>query len=232
MVTKIISHRGRTSRQSPDNTLQSIQDAIDLKVDMVEFDVRRTKDLQIICFHDNEINGNRLSDLNYSEILEYDSDIPTLEQLLWIVKNKIEIDIELKESGYEDEIISMVLDYFNYNKFIMKSFNRSVVRRIKDIDANISVGLLVGEGYNWRSFLALLKESFTANGIYQDQADFISPYYKAYEVGLMSKILRLKIPLQLWTVNDPKLIEILIRRGVHSIVTDVPEKALEIRKAI
>ena len=52
METKIISHRGRTSRKSVDNTLESVTDAIELKVDMVEVDVRRTKDSQIVCFHD------------------------------------------------------------------------------------------------------------------------------------------------------------------------------------
>ena len=50
MGTKIISHRGRTSKKSVDNTLESINNAIDLKTDMVEIDIRRTKDSQIICF--------------------------------------------------------------------------------------------------------------------------------------------------------------------------------------
>jgi len=232
MITKIISHRGRTSLKSQDNTIQAIQDAIDLKVDMVEFDIRRTKDLQIICFHDETINGHLLSELNYSEILEFNPEIPTLEQLLWIVKGKIEIDIELKEPGYENDIILMVLDYFDYNKFIMKSFHRSVVRKIKSIDKNIFTGLLIGEDYNWRIFLDILKESITVNGFYLDQADFISSPFKAYEMGLMARISRMQIPLQVWTVNDTRLLEVLIRRKIHSIVTDIPEKAIEIRESI
>jgi len=232
MITKIISHRGRTSLKSQDNTIQAIQDAIDLKIDMVEFDIRRTKDLQIICFHDETINGHLLSELNYSEILEFNPGIPTLEQLLWIVKGKIEIDIELKEPGYENDIILMVLDYFDYNKFIMKSFHRSVVRKIKSIDKNIFTGLLIGEDYNWRIFLDILKESVTVNGFYLDQADFISSPSKAYEMGLMARISRMQIPLQIWTVNDIGLLEVLIRRRIHSIVTDIPEKAIEIRESI
>ena len=68
METKIISHRGRTSRKSVDNTLESINNAIDLNVDMVEVDIRRTKDSQIVCFHDPDIDDNFLRDLDYSEI--------------------------------------------------------------------------------------------------------------------------------------------------------------------
>ena len=44
METKIISHRGRTSKKSIDNSLESVNNAIDLNADMVEVDVRRTKD--------------------------------------------------------------------------------------------------------------------------------------------------------------------------------------------
>ena len=119
MDTKIISHRGRTKLGSPDNTVHSITDAIDLKVDMVEFDVRRTKDRQLICFHDAQIEGKLVGDILFSDIAEINPVVPTLEQILWTAKGKIEIDVEFKESGYEDEVISMVTDYFDYNEFII-----------------------------------------------------------------------------------------------------------------
>ncbi len=232
MIPKIISHRGRTSRKNPDNTIQSVQDTIDLNIDMVEFDIRRTKDMQIISFHDEYVNGNLISDLNYSEILESNPEIPTLEQLLWTARGKIEIDVELKEKGYEKEVISMILDYFSHDQFMLKSFNRSVIRKIKEIDQKIFVGLLLGESYNWRVFLEILKESFTGKGYFLDKADFISPHFKAYEMGLMFNLVRHHIPIQLWPVNNKYLLEILMKRKVHSIVTDVPERALQIREAV
>ena len=121
MGTKIISHRGRTSKNSKDNSLQAVSDAIDLGVDMIEVDVRRTKDSQIICFHDFAIGNIPIANLHYSEIVEVNSQIPTLEQVLWLAKDKIEIDVELKESGYESDVITMVIDYFDYDSFTMKS---------------------------------------------------------------------------------------------------------------
>ena len=143
METKIISHRGRTSRKSSDNTLESINNAIDLNVDMVEVDIRRTKDSQIVCFHDPNIEDKYLRDLDYSEIIEIDSQIPTLEQVLWSAKGKIGIEIELKEPGYEKDVISIVRDYFDYNNFVLKSFHPQVVERVKEIDQKISTGLLL-----------------------------------------------------------------------------------------
>ena len=232
MVTKIISHRGRTSNGSPDNTVQSIMDAIELKVDMVEFDVRRSKDKQLICFHDDSIGETLISDMLFSEIIELNSMVPTLEQILWTAKGHIEVDVELKESGYENEVITTVLDYFEYDNFMMTSFDRKVVKRIKEIDSKIFTGLLLGKQWSFQQSIAILKESFTGSGVSIDGADFLSPYSKIFEVGLMSKLRRKQIPIQVWTVNEDKLLETLIREEVHSIVTDMPELAIKIRESI
>ena len=232
MATKIISHRGRTSNASPDNTLQSIGDAIDLNIDMVEFDVRRTGDGQIVCFHDAEIDNTPLSALSFFEITEMNPMIPTLEQVLWLTKGKIEVDVELKETGYENEVIDMILDYFEYDSFIMKSFDRKVIRRIKEIDWKVYTGLLMGEEWKPSQFIDVLKESFTGSSVIVDGADFLSPNYKIFEIGLMAKLSKKQIPIQVWTVNDDNLLETLLRKEIHSIVTDIPERAMEVRESI
>ena len=232
MSTKIISHRGRTKLGSPDNTVHSITDAIDLKIDMVEFDVRRTKDRQLICFHDDQIEGTQISEMLFSEITEINPVVPTLEQVLWTAKGKIEVDVELKESGYEDEVISMVTDYFNYDYFIMKSFDRNVVRRIKEIDYSISTGLLLGKEWSLLQLVEVLKESFTGSGVSVDGADFLSPNSKIVETGLMERLRKKQIPIQVWTVNDENVLEKLISEDIHSVVTDIPERAMEIRESL
>ena len=232
MVTKIISHRGRTSNESPDNTLQSIEDAIDFNIDMVEFDVRRTRDGQIVCFHDAEIDDQLLISLSFSELIEMNSLIPTLEQVLRSAKGKIQVDVDLKETGYENEVINILLDYFEYADFIMKSFNRQVIKRIKEVDSRVYTGLLMGEEWKMSQFVDVLKESFTGSGVIVDGADFLSPNYKIFEVGLMTKLSKMQIPIQVWTVNDEVLLRTLLRKDIHSIVTDIPERAMELRESI
>ena len=232
METKIISHRGRTSRKSSDNTLESINNAIDLNVDMVEVDIRRTKDSQIVCFHDPNIEDKYLRDLDYSEIIEIDSQIPTLEQVLWSAKGKIGIEIELKEPGYELEVVSIARDYFNYDKFVLKSFHPQVVERVKEIDQKIFAGLLVGSAYSFEQLFLTLKEAFTCTNFKQTNADFISPYYKIFEAGWFSRFTRNNVPIQVWTVNDVESIRTLINQQVHSIITDIPEVAIGIRESL
>ena len=232
METKIISHRGRTSRKSADNTLASVNDAIELKVEVVEVDIRQTKDSQIVCFHDPDIQGELIRDLDYSEIIEKDSQIPTLEQVLWSAKGKIGIEIELKEPGYELEVVSIARDYFNYDKFVLKSFHPQVVEQVKEIDQKIFAGLLVGSAFSLEQLFFTLKEAFTCTNFKQTNADFISPYYKIFEAGWFSRFTRNKVPIQVWTVNDVESIRTLINQQVHSIITDIPEVAIGIRESL
>ena len=199
---------------------------------MVEVDVRRTKDSQIVCFHDPDIKGKFLRDLNYSEIIEIDSQVPTLEQVLWSTKDKIGIEIELKEIGYELEVVSIARDYFNYDNFVLKSFHPQVVKRVKEIDQQISAGLLVGSAFSLEQLFFTLKEAFTCTNFKQTNADFISPYYKIFEAGWFSRFTRNNVPVQVWTVNDIESIRTLINQQVHSIITDIPEIAIGIRESL
>ena len=232
MVTKIISHRGRTSKNSEDNTLKAVNDAINLKIDMVEVDIRRTKDSQVICFHDPVLNGMALKDMTYSEIIELNPNVPTLEQVLLLSRDKIEVDIEFKEHGYEKEVIPMILDYFVYEKFIVKSFNMDVVKKVKEIDEKIKVGMLLGSEISFSQLLEVVYESLFLYKFNESGADFISPYYKLYEAGWINRFVSQGIPIQVWTVNDQDLLKTLIHQDIYSVVTDTPEMAQKIRELI
>ena len=231
MHTKIISHRGRTHNRSPDNSVISVEDAIEAGADMVEFDVRLTKDRKLVCFHDTTIKNILISDIYFSDLIEINPMVPTLEQVLWVAEGKIDIDIELKEVGYEAEVLSAVLPYFGYDHFMVKSFHRETIKKFKEIDKRVTVGLLLGENWSLLQILNILKESLTASCYFLDGADFIAPYYKIYEAGLMWKFVKNNIPIQVWTVNDRTMIKTLVMNNVHSVVTDEPEMALAIKEA-
>jgi len=64
----IIAHRGRYGAGELENTLRSFKKAMDIGVDMIEFDVRRTKDDYLIAFHDGTFNEMEVSSLTYSEL--------------------------------------------------------------------------------------------------------------------------------------------------------------------
>ena len=130
------------------------------------------------------------------------------------------------------EVVSIARDYFNYDNFVLKSFHPQVVKRVKEIDQQISAGLLVGSAFSLEQLFFTLKEAFTSNNFKQCNADFISPYYKIFEAGWFSRFTRNNVPIQVWTVNDVESIRTLINQQVHSIITDIPEVAIGIRESL
>lgn len=104
----VVAHRADW-RNAPENSLQAIQFCIDMGVDMVEIDVRKTKDGVLVLMHDKTIdrttNGKgKVSDLTYKELREFylvdglnkktPHKIPTLKQALQLAKGKIMVNLD------------------------------------------------------------------------------------------------------------------------------------------
>jgi len=108
-IPLIFGHRGSSIRE-PENTMRALQAAIQEGADGVEFDVRITKDREIVIIHDAMINrtsnGNgRVKKFNCSELLGFDfgkgEKIPLLKDVLKKYGNKYWLNIEIKETGFE-----------------------------------------------------------------------------------------------------------------------------------
>ena len=227
MSPLIISHRGKISLGSPENVLIGIQEAIELGVDMVEFDVRRTKDGFLICHHDATIEDKMVSDLNFRDIKKLKKSTCKLEEVIDICKDKVGVNLEIKEKGFEDRVVDKLRANFSYDKIFVTSFSSSVIRKVKSLDPKITAGLLIGDAINYQVFYKILKEAIFMSEFYYSKADFISPFYKIYEMGLMKKFESLGIPIQLWTVNDLVFLKDLINSDIQSIVTDVSEELFQ-----
>ena len=60
-----------------------------------------------------------------------------------LCRNKIFLDIEVKETGFEQKLITMVNQYLDYNQFFIRSFIEDVIIKAKEIDPNIKTVLLI-----------------------------------------------------------------------------------------
>lgn len=114
---KVVAHRGGVGLGVPENTLPAIQKAIDIGAQLVEIDVRETKDGQLILMHDATLdrttNGSgRVEDMTLKEIRELDAggwhserfrgvQVPTLEEALTLMKGKISPDLDVKTAAVE-----------------------------------------------------------------------------------------------------------------------------------
>ena len=104
---------------------------------MIEFDVRRTKDQALIVHHDELMEGEPVKELTYDEIskmaVRRGFSISTFEEVLKFVSGRIKLDVEIKEEGYEKEVVELLLKYFKKDQFVVTSFYDSCIRKIKDV---------------------------------------------------------------------------------------------------
>jgi glycerophosphoryl diester phosphodiesterase len=228
----IIAHRGAPSF-AKENTIESFEKAIALGADMIEFDVRRTKDNIFIAHHDESIQSKLIQELPYKKISEMARQqgfsIPIVEEVLKSTRGKIKLDVELKEEGYEREIVALLSKYFKEDQFIITSFNDSSLKVIKDNYPEIKVGLLLGKLKT--PLLMRISEFFPMKRYKKAKADFLVAHWKLLRAGFLERARRSHKPVIVWTVNDETMMERLFKdRRVYAMITDKPDIAVSLQK--
>ena len=230
----IIAHRGAPG-YAKENTIESFEKAIALGADMIEFDVRRTKDNVFIVHHDEFIQSKFIKELTCEEISEVARKqgfaIPTVEEVLKSTRGKIKLDVELKEEGYEREIVELLSKYFKEDQFVITSFSDSSLKTIKKNYPDIKVGLLLGK---FRAPIwTRISEFFPMIRYRRARADFLVAHWRLLRAGFLERAQRNHKPVIVWTVNDEKMMERLFQdRRVYAMITDKPDLAVSFRKRL
>ncbi len=229
----IIAHRGKTASVASENTIEAFKKAIEIGVPQIEFDVRMSQDGYLISYHDLTIDNIKVGDLPYHQLqaiaCSKGFEIPLFEDILKLCRDRIALDIELKEEGYEEQIVALTAKYLNYADFVIKSFNDASVQKIKDLDPKIEVGLLLGKVTGKFPLLSILAQFFPEYRIFKTGANFVAPHYTLLKLGFLWRMKLLDIAVYVWTVNDERQLCKLIRnKYIAAIVTDKPELALKI----
>ncbi len=228
----IIAHRGASGLVKFENTIESFAKAIELGVPMAEFDVRKTQDNLFVAFHNESIDGIKLRDLTYQQLLDISRqkgfEVPLIEDVLKLCRGKIKLDIELKEAGYELEIVNLVKKYLDYQDYVIKSFLDAAIIAVKKTDNKITTGLLLGLGNSQNLIPTGLSAIFPEFRLFTTKADFVSPNYQLMKFGFVWRMKLMNKNIYVWTVNDEKLMIEIVNKGGFALITDRPDLALKL----
>ena len=143
----IVGHRGVRSLY-PENTMVSFRAALDMRLDLIEFDVHFTKDRQLVVCHDTTIdrttNGTgNIRDMTLKELQSYDAGIkmgeqfagayiPTLTEVLELMANadyEVLLNVEIKDYDHDvvDATIAMLKQYGLDQRTVIACFNAEVI---------------------------------------------------------------------------------------------------------
>ena len=142
----VVSHRGDW-RYAPENSMEAVQRCIDLGVDIVEIDVRLTKDGHLVAIHDYTVdrttNGTgKVSDLTLDEIKKLrlknacgvrgrQFQVPTLEEIMLLAKDKIMINLDKTEGETVREAYNILKKTGTVDHAIFKANNSMEEMRAK-----------------------------------------------------------------------------------------------------
>ncbi|MDF1526111.1 MAG: glycerophosphodiester phosphodiesterase [bacterium] len=225
----IISHRG-ASHYHHENTMEAFEAAVDMCAEMIEFDVRRTFDGVLVVHHDLDFAGREIKAMSINQIKEAAQtagySIPTLLEVLRFCADKIPVDIELKEAGYEDQVLETVLGILVPDQFIITSVNDSVIRKIKDIKPEVRTGLILSSHPRWQ----LITKLYPEHRALRAGADVLVVSQKLLKVGFLSTTRNLSLPVWIYTVNDRRELWRMIKeKRISGFFTDRPDVGLLLR---
>lgn len=246
---KVIAHRGG-SHLAPENTMAAFKNAIKLGVDMIEIDVEQTKESVVVVIHDATVdrttNGTGAVDtlswdyvksLNASQSWKGDNykdeKISTLDEVLDLLKGTgVTLLIEIKEGserypGIEKRTVDAIQKFNAYSWAIVQSFNKKAIDRVKQDDENIKTFYLLGRS-NFRDYYNKIRREKEQNPSLKFNYDGLAVSYKAWSKQSLDSVKQMGLETYAWTVGDTLAMKELIDNGITGIITDDPDKLLEI----
>ncbi len=239
----LIGHRGAAA-EAPENTLPSLQRALDCGVDRIEIDVHMTCDGRIVLLHDRTLNRTtsgkgEVRHYTLDRIKQLDAGawfspafagtrVPTLEEALELVAGKALLMIEVKEhSGYTPGIEAAVADiirrYHAQDHCLVISLRHRVVRTFHRRFPDIRLGR-TWVGRLW--FLPLwFDEGLTLRGLrqypYVDEFNLQWQHIRPADLRCAAKMGK---PINAWTTDDAVMAASLAAKGVRGIMTNAPNE--------
>ena len=207
--------------------------AIELGVDFIEFDVRRTCDGAYVIYHDPQTPSGRV--VNEITRAEFSSELGRralgLDELLEIAKGRVALHVDLKEVGYEAAIVRLVQANFAESQFVITSLEDVSIRTIKEEFPTVRAGLSLGRDMTHASRLQRLRvrlsELFPGRRLKACRADFVAVHKRLATLRVLEYCKRNEMPAWVWTLEDEfEIARFLSDPRVAVVITDRPDLAL------
>ncbi|MCL2398859.1 MAG: glycerophosphodiester phosphodiesterase [Defluviitaleaceae bacterium] len=243
MQTKIVAHRGASAYRA-ENTLPAFELAIQQKAEGLELDVHLTKDHQVIVAHDLELERvsdgtGRICDYTLEELRKFNFNTafpeygfcpaPTLAEVYALVADtQLTVNVELKTTDelypeMPEKLLNLEREYSMEKRVIYSSFNHYSLIAIRQLNPQAEIGLLYAMG--------LVDPWVYAKHL---SATALHPHYRI-AAALPETVARCHehdIAVNVWTVDEPKVIGYMLNLGVDTIITNKPDVAIAVRESL
>jgi glycerophosphoryl diester phosphodiesterase len=216
-----IGHRGAAALAT-ENTLRSLEVAIDHGVDLVEFDIARLRDGTLVLAHSRREAGARPATLD--------------ETLALLAANGVGAHLDLKCSGSEPAVVEALRRHGVLERTIVSSFSARTLRVLHALEPALRLGFtyprdLSGLGRHRvlapaaAGVSAALRSTLPARilGLLRRAgASAAVLHHRVVSPAVVDRCHAHGAAVLVWTVNDPELARRLDDFGVDAVITDDP----------
>lgn len=237
----VIAHRGNRAHAA-ENTIESLQQALDLGADAIEFDVRVTRDGVPVVIHDPDVDRTTdgrglVQSFTFAEIRRLDAGarlrgartspipVPSLEEVLDRFRTLPSV-IEVKELAAVEATQRLIAQFAAEDRVVVGSADAMVMQRFYRTKLRTCASM--------RDATMLIPIALAGLKPAKPSYDILSvtPRFRGFRIPVFrmaAAVRKLGIATQVWTVNDPESARGYWRGGVAGIVTDDPGAILRAR---
>ena len=231
----VVAHRG-ASAYEPENTLRAFRRASELGAQMSELDLHLSKDGYPIVMHNATVekttNGTgAIKDMTLAELKKLDAGkgerIPTLQEVIDLVRGKGGLYIELKGEGTSKVVVETLRanHFTSRQQVIVGSFQPHLVRETKELAPEIATSLLVGPVFPAEQ---LIEATRLAKGDYVHLCwENRAPQpHKLLTPELLGALRAAGLGIVLWHEERPDELRVLRTLDVDAICTNTPDRLM------
>ncbi|MDX9893418.1 MAG: glycerophosphodiester phosphodiesterase [Patescibacteria group bacterium] len=237
-----IGHRGAKA-YAPENTISSFRKALELGVDMVEMDIRITKDKHPVVVHDNSLRRLtkkyvRVDHLTLTQLKKFKIDkiepIPTLAEVLEVIDSQVGILIDIKVKGLAQIIVQILRDYkVDFSNVMISSVHHTELRIVETLEPAITTALIFRSSnasnfWLMMDFLAIvfwpITKYYISWIVRYANADYLNINHRLLTERNIKLFKRRGIKICAWTVDSRRKINLLKKMGVDGIITNYPDR--------
>ncbi|MBT2450449.1 glycerophosphodiester phosphodiesterase [Streptomyces sp. ISL-43] len=241
--TRVIAHRG-ASHEHPEHTIEAYRQAIADGADALECDVRLSADGKLVCVHDRRVERTSdgrgvVSEMTYEELRALDfgawkgpghtgARVLLFEDLLreaLAAPYPVGLAVETKHPSraggrLEAELVRMLRDYGladgSTGRVEVMSFSRSALTRMHRLAPGLPAVYLIERG------IRPVRPPYATHA--GPGIDLVRQ-----DPGLVGRLKAKGLRVRVWTVDEPEDVELCVRLGVDTIITNRPR---DVRKLL
>jgi glycerophosphoryl diester phosphodiesterase len=234
----IVAHRG-SSGTAPENTLAAFKQAIDDHADMIELDVRMSKDYELVVLHDRGVRRTTnakgsIWNLTLGDLRRFDAGswfhrkfseerIPSLRQVIDILPQHLRLNIEVKTDGdrrknlaFQESLILLLREKNFVQRATVSSFDHKFLQRLHKLDPDILIGVLYSPIRDVAKSPSKLARKTGASAFICAISQLRKKFVEEAHAN--------SIKLGCYGVNKRKQLEKAMKSGVELVITDHPKE--------